>query len=81
VVTRRPGLALRQSRPPVPQSTFEGWWDPLTLGVGPGGTCIAGLDDERRVALRAHCTELLPPAPFENTGVAPALQVSDRNRG
>ncbi|GAA3108139.1 class I SAM-dependent methyltransferase [Pseudonocardia yunnanensis] len=50
--------------------TFADWWDPMMLGVGPGGTYIAGLDDDRRAALRAHCAELLPPAPFEITGVA-----------
>src|ERR1700754_1442608 len=50
--------------------TFDDWWDPMMLGVGPGGTYIAGLDDERRAALRAHCAELLSRAPFAITGVA-----------
>ena len=45
--------------------TFEDWWEPYTLGVGPAGVYVAGLDDEGRAALRARCEELLPAAPFE----------------
>ena len=45
--------------------TFEDWWEPYTLGVGPAGAYVAGLGDEARAALRARCEELLPAAPFE----------------
>ena len=41
------------------------WWEPHTLGVGPAGAHVAGLDGERREALRARCRELLPSVPFE----------------
>ena len=37
---------------------------------GPVGDYIRGLDDDRRAALREHCRELLPPAPFAVTGSA-----------
>ncbi|HET6651735.1 MAG TPA: class I SAM-dependent methyltransferase [Nocardioides sp.] len=46
-------------------ATFEDWWEPYTLGVGPAGVYVAGLGDEARAALRARCQQLLPPAPFE----------------
>ncbi|MGA8255212.1 MAG: class I SAM-dependent methyltransferase [Nocardioides sp.] len=45
-------------------STFEDWWGPFTLGVGPAGAYVAGLGDDARSALRERCAERLPPAPF-----------------
>jgi SAM-dependent methyltransferase len=48
----------------VKHETFEDWWEPYTLGVGPAGAYVASLDDERREQLRARCEELLPAAPF-----------------
>lgn len=48
----------------VTHPSFEEWWEPYTLGVGPAGTYAAGLDDERRAALRERCRALLPAAPF-----------------
>jgi SAM-dependent methyltransferase len=49
----------------VRSETFDDWWEPYTLGVGPAGAHVAQLDDVRREALRARCVELLPAAPFE----------------
>jgi SAM-dependent methyltransferase len=49
----------------VPYATFDEWWEPFTLGVGPAGAYVTGLDAPRREALRARCAEQLPPAPFE----------------
>jgi SAM-dependent methyltransferase len=46
-------------------ATVDDWWEPFTLGVGPAGEYVAGLDDDGRAALRARCEELLPAAPFE----------------
>ena len=51
-------------------ATFEDWWEPYTLGVGPAGGYVAGLDDDGRAALRERCAELLPPAPFEQAASA-----------
>jgi SAM-dependent methyltransferase len=48
----------------VEHPTFEEWWEPFTLGVGPAGAYAAGLDAERRARLRERCRELLPAAPF-----------------
>jgi SAM-dependent methyltransferase len=50
--------------------TFDEWWGPYMLGVGPAGELVAGLDDDRRAALRARCAAILPPAPFDVTGSA-----------
>jgi SAM-dependent methyltransferase len=44
--------------------SFEEWWEPFELGVGPAGSYAAGLDPKRQARLRERCRELLPPAPF-----------------
>jgi SAM-dependent methyltransferase len=54
----------------VEHPSFEDWWEPYTLGVGPAGAHVAGLDDERLTRLRERCRELLPPAPFVLTARA-----------
>lgn len=51
-------------------ASFDDWWEPYTLGVGPAGTHVAGLDPDRREALRQRCRELLPVAPFDVTASA-----------
>ena len=47
--------------------TFDDWWEPFTLGVGPAGAYVAGLDPDQRTALRSRCAELLPAALFDLT--------------
>jgi SAM-dependent methyltransferase len=44
---------------------FDEWWEPMTLGVGPAGKYVAGLDEEHLSALQAQCAKLLPQGPFE----------------
>jgi SAM-dependent methyltransferase len=48
----------------VEHPSFEDWWEPFTLGVGPAGAYAAGLDVDRQARLRERCRELLPAAPF-----------------
>ncbi len=48
----------------VEHPSFEAWWEPFTLGVGPAGAYAAGLDATRQTQLRERCRELLPVAPF-----------------
>jgi hypothetical protein len=48
----------------VEHSSFEAWWEPFTLGVGPAGSCVARLDPEHRARLSGLCRERLPAAPF-----------------
>ena len=54
----------------VEHPTFEEWWEPFTLGIGPAGSYVAGLTPESRDLLRERCRELLPPAPFVATAGA-----------
>jgi SAM-dependent methyltransferase len=48
----------------VEHPSFEDWWEPFTLGVGPAGAYAAGLSDGERVTLREHVRDALPEAPF-----------------
>jgi SAM-dependent methyltransferase len=45
-------------------SSFEQWWKPFTLGVGPPGSYLASLGGGRRAAVRDACARLLPSGPF-----------------
>jgi len=47
----------------VPYSDLDDWWEPYTLGVGPAGAYVAGLDPDHRAALRERCGELLGTGP------------------
>jgi SAM-dependent methyltransferase len=49
---------------------FEAWWDPFTLGVGPGGRAVAGMTVDQRDRLRDRCRSRLPDGPFELTAFA-----------
>jgi SAM-dependent methyltransferase len=49
----------------VPFATFDDWWEPYTMGVGPAGDHVAKLGDAAREDLQAACARLLPAAPFE----------------
>jgi SAM-dependent methyltransferase len=44
--------------------SFEEWWEPFTLGVGPAGVYAQTLDEPSRDRLCARCRQLLPSAPF-----------------
>lgn len=45
-------------------ATFDDWWEPFTLGVGPAGAYVAGLDEPRQAELRSRFERLLPAPPF-----------------
>ena len=51
-------------------ASFEDWWYPYTLGVGPAGAHLASLDPERRAQLRERCRSRLPAGPFDVTAAA-----------
>jgi ubiquinone/menaquinone biosynthesis C-methylase UbiE len=51
-------------------ATFEEWWEPYTRGVGPAGSYLASLDDERKAELRARCRAHVTTEPFVVTAVA-----------
>jgi SAM-dependent methyltransferase len=48
----------------VEHPSFEDWWQPFTLGVGPAGAYTAALEEPARVRLRERCLEMLPTPPF-----------------
>lgn len=50
--------------------TFEDWWEPFTLGVGPAGGYVASLGPDRQAELRERCREKFPDAPFVLTSRA-----------
>jgi SAM-dependent methyltransferase len=50
--------------------SFEEWWEPFTLGVGPAGAYVVSLTPEDQTALREHCRDALPAAPFVLTARA-----------
>jgi SAM-dependent methyltransferase len=45
-------------------SSFEEWWQPFTLGVGPAGGYAMTLDDSALARLRDRCRQLLALQPF-----------------
>jgi SAM-dependent methyltransferase len=49
----------------VVYSSFDGWWEPITLGVGPAGARYMVSSPDERARLRERCQKLLPPASFE----------------
>jgi SAM-dependent methyltransferase len=55
-------------------ASFEDWWEPFTLGVGPAGAYAKGLDDAARTRLRERCRKLFPPPPFTVDTTAWAAQ-------
>jgi SAM-dependent methyltransferase len=54
----------------VEHPTFQEWWEPFTLGVGPAGGYTAGLDPGRQARLRQLCHERFPDEPFVVTARA-----------
>ena len=40
--------------------SFDDWWEPYTLGVGPAGAFVAGLDEGQRAELRERCPRCSP---------------------
>jgi ubiquinone/menaquinone biosynthesis C-methylase UbiE len=54
----------------VEHPTFDDWWEPFTLGVGPAGAHVAALSPEGREELRESCRKRLPEPPFVLTARA-----------
>lgn len=57
----------------VAYGSFEEWWTPYTVGVGPAGEWLAGLEPDRREQLRRACAARLPGSGFEVTATAWAV--------
>jgi SAM-dependent methyltransferase len=54
----------------VEHASFDDWWEPFLLGVGPVGVYVNGLDPERRDRLRERLRERLGDGPFRIKAVA-----------
>lgn len=54
----------------VEHSTFDDWWEPYTLGVGPAGKYVQGLDATQQSRLRDQCHSMLPTVPITLTAEA-----------
>lgn len=54
----------------VTHSSFDAWWAPFELGVGPAGAYVSSLTSLDRQRLQEGCRDLLPQAPFVVTAVA-----------
>jgi SAM-dependent methyltransferase len=51
-------------------ASFEQWWEPLTLGVGPAGEYVQSLTDQARAGLRARLRELAGQPPVQISATA-----------
>ena len=54
----------------VEHPTFEEWWEPFELGVGPAGGYTKQLEPQRRDALREACRARLAEPPFVLTAAS-----------
>jgi SAM-dependent methyltransferase len=54
----------------VHHASFDEWWEPFTLGVGPAGAYVTSLPPDRRSALRDQCRRQLPAGPIEISATA-----------
>jgi SAM-dependent methyltransferase len=51
-------------------ASFEEWWEPFTLGVGPAGSYLSKLDERGQSELRRRCAKSLPAGSFALDAVA-----------
>jgi SAM-dependent methyltransferase len=58
------GIEQTVLRVDVEHPSFEVWWEPFLLGVGPAGGYVTRLDSRRRARLREGCRERLHGVPF-----------------
>ncbi|WP_213814474.1 class I SAM-dependent methyltransferase [Glaciihabitans sp. dw_435] len=51
-------------------ASFEQWWEPFTLGVGPVGDYLNSLTPDGVAAVKRACAERLPAGPFSTVASA-----------
>jgi trans-aconitate methyltransferase len=54
--------------------SYDEWWAPYEMGVGPAGDYLAALDDGLRARVRERCAELLAEPPFDQRATAWAMR-------
>lgn len=60
----------------VEHSSFDEWWNPFTLGVGPAGAYVSSLETGRLAELRELCRQTLGLGPFTISALAWAARGS-----
>jgi SAM-dependent methyltransferase len=60
----------------VDYPSFDVWWEPYTLGVGPAGDYLRGLDGEQTERIRRACADRLGSGPFSITATAWAVRAT-----
>jgi SAM-dependent methyltransferase len=60
----------------VEHESFDDWWSPFTLGVGPAGAYAQKLGDEELASVRDRCRQLLGDGPVTLTATAWAARGS-----
>jgi SAM-dependent methyltransferase len=58
-------LAVTQDHP-----SFDEWWEGFMRGVGPAGSYLAGIEEQRQAELREECRAMLPAGSFTITAHA-----------
>jgi SAM-dependent methyltransferase len=51
-------------------ASFDEWWSPYLLGVGPAGSYVAALTPDLRQRVEESCRRCFPEGPFEQGGTA-----------
>lgn len=64
VAAGMPGATATSLSVGVVHQSFDEWWQPYTLGVGPAGAYVTKLDAQSQIELREECRRRLPAAPF-----------------
>lgn len=54
----------------IGHADFDDWWEPYTLGVGPAGDYVRGLDEQQRDELREACRARMPDGAFTTSATA-----------
>ena len=48
----------------IEHATFEDWWEPIKLGVGPAGSYLSSLDADRQAQVEVIAREIISPLPY-----------------
>lgn len=58
----------------IEHATFEEWWEPYKLGVGPAGSYLSTLDPDRQAQVEVVAREIVSPLPYRLTSQAWAVR-------
>jgi SAM-dependent methyltransferase len=58
----------------IEHATFEDWWEPFKLGVGPAGSYLSNLDPDRQAQVEVIAREIISPPPYLLTSQAWAVR-------